>query len=161
MESPEHLAIDALREIRERTMGRVNGPTPRLIKYAGFEFKFASPASGPKSSSTAGKKAPAKKTSVGKPKAGIPGRYRYGRLRVRILRGQRILRRPGISGGGRRRGIGEHRLRHPQPGPRLHLRGLGDRQGGGGPQHRLRGSFGYDPGVHRLECAERHHRGNQ
>ncbi len=63
MDSPEQLATEALREIRERTGGRVNGPTPRLVKYAGFEFKLASPASAPKSGSTAGRKAPAKKSA--------------------------------------------------------------------------------------------------
>ncbi len=60
MESPEQLAVDALREIRERTGGRVNGPTPRVIRYAGFEFKLASPASGPKSGT---RKTPARKSA--------------------------------------------------------------------------------------------------
>ena len=60
MDPPERLAAEALREIRERTGGRVNGPTPRPIKYAGFEFKLASPAPG----KAPAKKAPAKKATT-------------------------------------------------------------------------------------------------
>ncbi len=62
MDPPELLATEALREIRERTGGRVNGPTSGLIRYAGFEFKLASPVSEPKSGSTSGRKAPARKS---------------------------------------------------------------------------------------------------